>query len=99
MGVKVWWWWWWKEEQREDDRNKKERELRRPWRIRIIPLHGRGIKELIGLRGRMQGQGGEEKEKGGGGWVGGGITKMLRGPYSHSHGAQQAVIKLHYQTG
>lgn len=63
MGVKVWWW---KEEQREDDRNKKERELRRPWRIRIIPPQGRGIKELIGLRGRMQGQGGEEKEKGGG---------------------------------
>lgn len=30
---------------------------------------------------------------------GGGITKMLRGPYSHSHGAQRAVIKLHYQTG
>lgn len=24
---------------------------------------------------------------------------MLRGPYSHSHGAQWAVIKLHYQTG
>lgn len=49
-------------------------------------------KELIGLRDRMQGQGGEEKA-----W--GGITKMLRGPYSHSHGAQRAVIKLHYQTG
>ena len=27
-----------------------------------------------------------------------GITKMLRGPYSHSHRAQRAVIKLHYQT-
>ena len=23
-----------------------------------------------------------------------GVTKMLRGPYSHSHGAQRAVIKL-----
>ena len=38
---------------------------------------------------------------GGGGGEGGrkkeeeeGVTKMLRGPYSHSHGAQRAVIKL-----
>lgn len=28
-----------------------------------------------------------------------GVTKMLRGPYSHSHGAQRAVIKRHHQTG
>lgn len=29
----------------------------------------------------------------------GAVAKMLRGPYSHSHGAQRAAIKLHYQTG
>lgn len=41
----------------------------------------------------MQGQSGEkEKEKEGS------VTKMLRGPYSLSGSAQQAVIKLHYQT-
>lgn len=53
-------------------------------------------KEVIGFKRQnaRTAETGDEKEE-----EEAGITKMLRGPYSHSHRAQRAVIKLHYQTG
>lgn len=56
-------------------------------------LHRTGNKRSDRLKGQDAGRESEEEKEGGA------VTKMLRGPYSHSHGAQRAAIKLHYQTG
>lgn len=59
-------------------------------------LHGTGNKRVDWLKGRDAGRESAKRRRKEGG---GAVTKMLRGPYSHSHGAQWAVIKLPYQTG